>query len=219
MTDIPDLISEPQVRWAYLLQEYMEDLREKQRKDERAIDRMVEECRTRLHRLNLKTESTMKRIFDELLVRANHNEGAEAAAWFEFILKTKRQDLVMDVLERAAPVIRDIERNGGQLEVDIRRTGHGSGGCIYSDRRHGYFSFCSEFLDGFDDDIVYVIKKETKTRAQQDKERDARIEAHLEEWRAKEKAKRAENIEEILRDGLGGQLREVDADDAAADCG
>ena len=219
MTEIPDLIAAPQARWSFLLQSFVDDLRAKQKKDEAAIDRMVEECRTRLHRLHLKTESTFKRIFDELLVRMNNDEGAEAAAWFEFILKTKRLDLVAEVLARAAPVIREIEKSGGELEMDIRKAGAGSGGCMYRDRRGGYFSFCGEFLDGFDDDYVYVVRREQKSKAEKERERESRLDAHIAEWQAKERAKRVEAIDAIIADGLGGQLQETSAEEAVARCG
>ncbi len=216
MTEIPDLISEPQAKWAFLLQGFIEDLEQKQRKDEAAIDRMVEEGRTRLHRLHLKTTSVLKQIFDELLIRMNNDEGAEAAAWMEFIMRTRRTDLVAEVLARAAPVIREIEKSGGEMEIDIRKAGGGGSGCMYRDRRNGYFSFCSEFLDGFDDEYVYVVRREQKSKAEQEKEREARLDNWAAEWRAKERAKRAERLEEILQDGLGGQLKEVSAEEAAA---
>jgi hypothetical protein len=215
MTDIPDLLDTPQARLAYRMQDFVERLRDRNREEERQMDLLIEKCRTRLHRLHLKTESVYKDLYNDILRKLNHNEDAEILEWFEFILKTERKDLIQDVLERAKGPIQEIERSGGKLAVDISKEGDGRSGCIYSDPRRSYFSFIDEFLDGFDDGYVYVVKKVQKSEAEQEKERDARLEAHVAKWRAKERASRVDwdTLPSTIA-ASEGQLREVPVEEA-----
>lgn len=216
MTDISDLLDTPQARLAYRMQGFVERLQEKHKEEEQKLDLVIEKCRTRLHRLHLKVESTYKSLFNECIGALNHNEDVEILEWLEFIQKTERKDLVHDVLERAKPVIQEIERSGGRLAVDISKEGYGSSGCIYSDPRRTYFSFLDEFLDGYDDGYVYTVKRITKTEAEEEKERDARIEEHIAKWRAKERASRVDwdAVPTVLA-AAGESLRETTAEEAA----
>jgi hypothetical protein len=200
MTDIGDLIDTPQERLAYRMREFIEDLQARHKREEATLDELIETHRTRLHRLHLKVEHSYKVLMDEVLIRLNRDEDVEILEWFELVLRTKRKDLVAEIFSRATPVIRELEVRGGSLECDIRAGGHGPSGCLFRERKGGYFSFLGEFLDGFDDDVVYSVKREMKSEREQKKERDARLNAHIEEWRAKERAKRldAEELEREL---------------------
>lgn len=217
MTDIADLIEAPASRLAFLMQEFVRDLEEKHRESEKKLDLLIEAQRTRLHRLHLKEKGVYKELYNNILMKLNHDEDAEILEWFEFILKTKRKDLVHEVLERAKPVIQEIEKHGGKLAIDIGREGHGMSGCIYSDPKRSYFSFIDEFLDGFDDEYVYVVKKEQKSKAEREKERDARLEETMAKWRAEEKAKRVSAEEAAAAvAGSDGQLKATTIDEAVA---
>jgi hypothetical protein len=218
MTELPDLITSPAERLAYRMREFVEELEQKHKREEAALDRLLEEKRTRIHRLHMKVESAYKEMFDELLVKLNRDEDAEILEWFELVQRTKRKDLVAEIASRAAPVLREIEARGGQLEVDIRASGEGTSGCMFRERKGGYFSFVGEFLDGFDDDIVYTIKRETKSEAQRKREKNEWLERHCEEWRAKEKAKRfaAEELERSVG-AADAALRERSLEQAVAD--
>lgn len=215
MTDIADLIDIPQRRLEFLMKDFVDRLGEKHRKEERRLDDLFEEQRRRIHRLHSKEQSAYKTLFDELLVQLNRDEDAEILEWFEFIVKTRRKDLVGEVLARTKPVIREIEREGGDMEFDIRRGGGGSSGCLFRDRKGGYFSFVDEFLDGYDDDVAFLVQRTTKSEAERKRERDARMDEHIARWRAEERAKRVD-AEAAAAAIDGVSLKEKSAEEAVA---
>ena len=208
MTDIADLIDTPAARLAYRMSAFVEQLEERHTAEEKALDHLFEEQRRRLHRLHEKTKSAYKTLFDELLVKLNHQEDTVLHQWFSYATKTERMDLMVEVMERALPAIEEVEKRGGQLRVDIEKVGFGPSGCLYSDRKNGYFSFCSEFLDGYDDDVAFLVKRVTQSEREREKERERRLEESIAAWRAKERAKRVD-VEAAEAAVDGEALREV----------
>ena len=191
MTDIADLLDAPQDRLAYRMHEFMERLEEKHKEDERRLDRLFEEQRTRLHRVHKKAQSAYKSIFDEMLVKMNHNEDLEVVQWFELALKTKRRDLLGEILAQASSALRDIEKNGGALVCKIQREGSSAGGsCLYSERKNGYFSFLDEFMDGYDDSVAYEVRQTSVSERERKRKKDEEDEAWLKKWRAEREAER-----------------------------
>jgi hypothetical protein len=224
MTDLADLITSPAERLTYLMQFFVEDLEQRHREEEQNLDRLFEEQRRRLHRLHAKAKSAYKTLFDELLIKLNHQEDTVIHQWFAFALKTRRLDLLTEVMERAIPAIEEVERHGGRLQVDISKEGHGPSGCMFSDRKNGYFSFCDEFLDGFDDDVAYTVKRDTRSEKERKAQKEAELGAHIARWRAKEREKQVGDMAamsaalSVAAQGAGASLREVSAEEAAAAC-
>lgn len=210
MTDVADLIDTPAARLAYRMKGFMERMEERHREEEKALDRLFEEKRRQLHRLHAKAESAYKTLFDEILIKLNHQEDVVLHQWFQFAMKTGRMDLMVEVMERAIPAIEEVERSGGELHVEIQREGSGPSGCMFRNRKNGYFDFCSEFLDGYDDDVAYLVKRVTQTEREREKEREKRLDESIAAWRARERAKRA-TVEEGVEAINGESLREVDS--------
>jgi hypothetical protein len=112
------------------------------------------------------------------------------------MLRAENKALYADVMDRAIPVIQEIEREGGTLDCRIQKAGYGPSGCLYSDRDDGHFSFCNEFLDGFDDDVEFKVvkmRKDEKVKREEEEKRDR-------EWMAKWRAKELPKNEVVLKE-------------------
>jgi hypothetical protein len=196
MTDLVDLITNPQERMTVLFEAFIKKLEKSHQEAEQKLDRVMEHFRLKLHRQHLKTVYSYKKILDELWVRCQKDKDLPVLAMFEQLLRSEQPELYADVFDRAIPVIKEIEREGGTLDCRIQRAGYGPGGCLYSDRADGHFSFCSEFLDGFDDDVEFKIMRMRKD----EKKAKELEEARNREWREKWLAKQAPKNEVILAD-------------------
>jgi hypothetical protein len=196
MTDLVDLITNPQERLTTLFDAFIKRLETSHQEAEQKLDRVLEHFRLKLHRQHLKTVYSYKKILDELWIRVQKDKDLPVLAMFEQILRSEQPELYADVFDRAIPVIKEIEREGGTLDCRIQKAGYGPGGCLYSDRADGHFSFCSEFLDGFDDDVEFKV-----TRMRKDEKRAKELEEVRDrEWREKWLAKQAPKNEVILAD-------------------
>ena len=179
-----------------LFDAFIKKLEKSHQEAEQKLDRVMEHFRLKLHRQHLKTVYSYKKILDELWIRVQKDKDLPVLAMFEQILRSEQPELYADVFDRAIPVIKEIEREGGTLDCRIQRAGYGPGGCLYSDRADGHFSFCSEFLDGFDDDVEFKIMRMRKD----EKKAKELEEARDREWREKWLAKQAPKNEVILAD-------------------
>lgn len=206
MTDLYDLYDTPQERLAAVFQDFAERLQAEHDKKEAALDHVFEHARTRLHRVHLKAQNSYKRIFDEILVKLNHHDDVEILHFFEKVIRSRRKDLYADVFARAEPAISTVEKEGGNLRIDIEKEGYGGGNCIYSDRRKGYFSFLDVFLDGFDDDWGYKVVKQ---RVNHEEERNIRSEAAVRAWKKEEENRRV-TVEKATAAVEATGLKEVD---------
>jgi RNAse (barnase) inhibitor barstar len=196
MTDLVDLITNPQERMTVLFDAFIKKLETSHQEAEQKLDRVLEHFRLKLHRQHLKTVYSYKKILDELWIRVQKDKDLPVLAMFEQILRSEQPELYADVFDRAIPVIKEIEREGGTLDCRIQKAGYGPGGCLYSDRADGHFSFCSEFLDGFDDDVEFKV-----TRMRKDEKKAKELEEVRDrEWREKWLAKQAPKNEVILAD-------------------
>lgn len=191
MTDIADLLDTPQARLAYRMEQFVEELREKQKEEERQLDRLFEEKRTSLHHMHVKIQSSYKKIFDELLIKMNRNEDIEILEWFDMVVKTKRKDVLVEMLRQGKTALRDIEKNGGSLVCNIQREAEsgGCGSCLWRPRKNGYFCFLDEFMDGYDDNVVYQVCQTTMSEREQKRKKEEEHEAWIKKWRAEEAAK------------------------------
>ena len=196
MTDLVDLITNPQERLTTLFDAFIKRLEKSHEEAEQKLDKVMEHFRLKLHRQHLKTVYSYKKILDEIWVRCQKDKDLPILAMFEQLLRSEHPELYADVFDRAIPVIKEIEREGGTLDCRIQKAGYGSGGCLYSDRADGHFSFCSEFLDGFDDDVEFKV-----TRMRKDEKKAKELEEKRnQEWREKWLAKQAPKNEVILAD-------------------
>jgi len=196
MTDLVDLITNPQERLTTLFDAFIKRLEKSHEEAEQKLDRVMEHFRLKLHRQHLKTVYSYKKILDEIWVRVQKDKDLPVLVMFEQLLRSEQPELYADVFDRAIPVIKEIEREGGTLDCRIQRAGYGPGGCLYSDRADGHFSFCNEFLDGFDDDVEFKI---TRMRKDEKKAKEAE-EKRDQEWREKWLAKQNPKNEVILAD-------------------
>jgi hypothetical protein len=196
MTDLVDLITNPQERMTVLFDAFIKKLEKSHQEAEQKLDRVMEHFRLKLHRQHLKTIYSYKKILDELWIRVQKDKDLPVLALFEQLLRSEQPELYAEVFDRAIPVIKEIERDGGTLDCRIQRAGYGPGGCLYSDRADGHFSFCSEFLDGFDDDVEFKV-----TRMRKDEKKAKELEEKQnQEWREKWLAKQGPKNEVILAD-------------------
>jgi RNAse (barnase) inhibitor barstar len=196
MTDLVDLITNPQERMTVLFDAFIKKLETSHQEAEQKLDRVLEHFRLKLHRQHLKTVYSYKKILDELWIRVQKDKDLPVLAMFEQLLRSEQPELYADVFDRAIPVIKEIEREGGTLDCRIQKAGYGPGGCLYSDRADGHFSFCSEFLDGFEDDVEFKI-----TRMRKDEKKAKELEeARDREWREKWLAKQTPKNEVMLAD-------------------
>lgn len=194
MTDLVDLITNPQERLTTLFDAFIKRLETSHKEAEQKLDRVMEHFRLKLHRQHLKTVYSYKKILDELWIRVQKDKDLPVLVMFEQLLRSEQPELYADVFDRAIPVIKEIEREGGTLDCRIQRAGYGPGGCLYSDRADGHFSFCNEFLDGFDDDVEFKV---TRMRKDEKKAKEAE-EKRDQEWREKWLAKQNPKNEVIL---------------------
>ena len=189
MTDLVDLITNSQERMTVLFDKFIKRLEKSHQEAEQKLDRVMEHFRLKLHRQHLKTVYSYKKILDEIWIRVQKDKDLPVLAMFEQILRSEQPELYADVFDRAIPVIKEIERDGGTLDCRIQRAGYGPGGCLYSDRADGHFSFCSEFLDGFDDDVEFKIMRMRKDEKKAKELEEARNREWREKWLAKQEPK------------------------------
>ena len=189
MTDLVDLITNSQERMTVLFDKFIKRLEKSHQEAEQKLDRVMEHFRLKLHRQHLKTVYSYKKILDEIWIRVQKDKDLPVLAMFEQILRSEQPELYADVFDRAIPVIKEIERDGGTLDCRIQRAGYGPGGCLYSDRADGHFSFCSEFLDGFDDDVEFKIMRMRKDEKKAKELEEARNQEWREKWLAKQEPK------------------------------
>jgi len=189
MTDLVDLITNSQERMTVLFDKFIKKLEKSHQEAEQKLDRVMEHFRLKLHRQHLKTVYSYKKILDEIWIRVQKDKDLPVLAMFEQILRSEQPELYADVFDRAIPVIKEIERDGGTLDCRIQRAGYGPGGCLYSDRADGHFSFCSEFLDGFDDDVEFKVMRMRKDEKKAKELEEARNREWREKWLAKQEPK------------------------------
>ena len=196
MTDLIDLITNQKERLTVVFDKFIERLESKHRDEERNLDQVMEHFRLKLYRQHLKSIYSYKKILDEMYVQIDKNKDLPILEFFERMLRSEDKTLYADVMDRAIPVIQEIERDGGTLDCRIQRAGYGPGGCLFSNRADGHFSFCSEFLDGFDDDVEFKVmkmRKDEKARREAEEVRDR-------EWMAKWRAKQLPKNEVVLKE-------------------
>jgi len=189
MTDLVDLITNSQERMTVLFDKFIKKLEKSHQEAEQKLDRVLEHFRLKLDRQHLKTVYSYKKILDEIWIRVQKDKDLPVLAMFEQILRSEQPELYADVFDRAIPVIKEIERDGGTLDCRIQRAGYGPGGCLYSDRADGHFSFCSEFLDGFDDDVEFKVMRMRKDEKKAKELEEARNREWREKWLAKQEPK------------------------------
>ena len=196
MTDLIDLITNQKERLTVVFDKFIERLETKHRDEERKLDQVMEHFRLKLYRQHLKSVYSYKKILDEMYVQIDKNKDLPILEFFERMLRAEDKTLYADIMDRAIPVIQEIEKDGGTLDCRIQRAGNGPGGCLYSDRADGHFSFCGEFLDGFDDDMEFKVvkmRKDEKVRREEEERRDR-------EWMAKWRAKELPKNEVVLKE-------------------
>ena len=188
MTDLLDLIGDPKERLTVVLDRFIERLEAQHKKDEEALDRVYEHHRLKLHRHHLKLVSSYKHILDELYVKL-HSEDAYIVEMMERILRAPDRAPYAEVFRQALPVIDKVERDGGSLDMSIKHydgSKISSGGCLFSERGNGHFSFMDEFLDGFDDEVDFKVMRMRTSEKQKKEEEERRWNRSIEEWRAKQ---------------------------------
>ena len=196
MTDLIDLITNQKERLTVVFDKFIERLETTHRDEERKLDQVMEHFRLKLYRQHLKSVYAYKKILDEMYVQIDKNKDLPILDFFEHMMRAEDKTLYADVMDRAIPVIKEIEKDGGTLDCRIQRAGYGPGGCLYSDRDDGHFSFCNEFLDGFDDDMEFKVvkmRKDEKVRREAEEVRDR-------EWMAKWRAKELPKNEVVLKE-------------------
>jgi len=195
MTDLLDLIRNPKERLTVVLDRFLERLEAQHKKDEEALDRVVEYHRLKLHRRHLKLVSSYKHILDELYVKLDSSPSEQGGGdayiveMMERILRAPDKAPYAEVFRQALPVIDKVERDGGSLDMSIKHydgSKISSGGCLFSERGNGHFRFLDEFLDGFDDGMDYKVMRLATTEKQKKEEEERRWNQHREEWRAKQ---------------------------------
>ena len=195
MTELVDLITDPQQRITVLMDKFIARLEEQHREEERKLDKVMEHFRLKLHRQHEKALYGYKKIFDEIYVLQVKNKDALIIEFFERLIRAEDKSLYADVFDHAIPAIQEIEKNGGSLLCSIQRMGQGQG-CLYSNRKDGHFDFFYEDFDGFDKDVAFKVVKmhiDEKTR-KEEKEREN------EEWIKKWRLKQLPKNEVILED-------------------
>jgi hypothetical protein len=182
MTELVDLITDPQQRITVLMDKFIARLEEQHREEERQLEKVMEHFRLKLHRQHEKALYGYKKIFDEIYVLQVKNKDALIIEFFERLIRAEDKSLYADVFDHAIPAIQEIEKNGGSLLCSIQRMGQGQG-CLYSNRKDGHFDFFYEDFDGFD-----------KTR-KEEKEREN--EEWLKKWRLKQLPKNEVILEDL----------------------
>jgi hypothetical protein len=212
MTEVPDLITDRRERLAYLSTDFFNRLQDKHKEEEEALDRMYESHRRWIHRLHLKIETAYKGILNELLGKVCHDENVEVLEWLELVMRTKRRGALLEILEKAKAGLRDVEKNGGDLIVRIERDGMdaATGSCLYRDKKNSYFSFLDEFMDGYDDDTAYEVRRVRMCERERRAAEEARTKESVRKWIEEGRAKKLDGLNlDLTKYGL--TLREVPA--------
>lgn len=173
MTDIRDLYSDPKERLDHIFTDFVRRLEETHTYEESRLDRTYELCRARIEKQHKKIVSSYKGLYQTMLEMLQHDKDVYIVQMFEAFLKGREPALFSEVFERALPVIRDIEENGGRLAVNIQKEGYGSGGCIYRPGRNDYFSFFEEAIG--EPDAVYKVVRRYPSREELAVEEEERL--------------------------------------------
>jgi len=199
MTELIDLITDPKARVTKIMDAFIERLEAEHLKRERNLDRVFEQYRTKLHRQHLKTIHSYKCILDQMFIESNKNAEPDAIEFFERFMRAEDREPWTQVIREALPVLDKVEKEGGRIDMSIKHYDSSkiaSGSCLFSDDRHGHFSFLNEFLDGFDDFYEFKVLKMHKDEKKKREDDDAWMDKYRAEWRAK---KGPEN-EVVLKD-------------------
>ena len=184
MTELVDLITNPKERITVVFDRFIERLNTQHKQDEAALDRMYEAARYKLHRQQMKTAYTYKRILDGIFIQFNKDKDATILEMFERLLRAEDKSPYQRVFSNALPAIEKFEKEGGHIEVAIKHHDASriqTGSCIFADHPDGHFSFIHEELDGFDDHYDYKVMRIPKD----EKARRVAEEKRMEEIRAK----------------------------------
>jgi hypothetical protein len=188
MTELIDLITDPKARVTKIMDAFIERLEAEHKKRERNLDRVFEQYRTKLHRQHMKTIHSYKCILDQMFIESNRNIEPDAIQFFERFMRAEDREPWHQVIREALPVLDKVEREGGRVDMSIKHYDSSkiaSGSCLFSDDRHGHFSFLDEFLDGFDDFYEYKVMKMHKDEKKKREDDEEWMDKHISEWRMK----------------------------------
>ena len=188
MTELIDLITDPKARLTKVMDSFIERLEAEHKKRERNLDRVFEQYRTKLHRQHLKTIHSYKCILDQIFIEINQNTDPDAIQFFERFMRAEDREPWRQVIREALPVLDKVEQEGGRIDMNIKHYDSSkiaSGGCLFSDRKDGHFSFLEEFLEGFDDFYEFKVMKMHKDEKKKREDDETCMENHIAEWRMK----------------------------------
>jgi hypothetical protein len=196
MTELVDLITDPKEKMTLLMDQFIKRLEESQKKETQDLDRAIEHYRLKLHRQHEKAIYSYKNILEKLHRGHKYNDDAPIIEFFESMIRTKDRRLYTEVFEKALPVIREIEKEGGSLSCRIQKEGKSMHPCLEYYEGKAHFNFFWEEFEGFDKNIAFKVVKTTvdeKTRREEKEKKEA-------EWRATWEAKQAPRNEVILEE-------------------
>ena len=199
MTELVDLITDPKERMTEVFDKFINRLEAQHKQDEASLDRMYEAARLTLHRRQLKTVYTYKRVLDNLFIQFNKDKDATILDMFERVLRAKDKAPYTRVFSNALPALEKLEQEGGHIEVAIKHHEASriqSGSCLFADHPDGHFSFIDEELDGFDDFYEYKVTRIPKN----EKARKEAEETRMKEMRLSQSASEPPKNEVVLNE-------------------
>jgi len=192
MTELVDLITDPKERMTVIFDKFIKRLEAQHKQDEASLDRMYEAARLTLHRRQLKTVYTYKRVLDGIFIQFNQDKDATILDMFERVLRAEDKAPYRRVFSTALPALEKLEQEGGHIEVAIKHHDASriqSGSCIFADHPDGHFSFIDEELDGFDDFYEYKVTRIPKNEKARKEAEETRREDMRVSWSASQPPK------------------------------